>query len=513
MSEEPKDADRERDASPKRDEGGDSSEKKKSKSRSRSRSRSRDRSRRKKSRSRSRERSRRKKSSRDRSRRRRRSSRSRSRSDSRGSRRRKKKSGKWDVVGDPEAAAAAAAAYQLQAQARMQMSMQNQRGCELYVGNLAIGVVTSESLKEFFTRILTALPTWNATMGPPVANVQMQSEGKYAFVKFRDEATAATAIKFDKAQLAGRAINIGRPSSYIPTVPVPQGLDVPTEMLASLQVPSAVTMLGGVAMPATSQALKKQRELYVGNLAIGVVTSQMLQGLFTAGLTGVGNSQTPPVMGVSMDSSGKFAFVEFRDEDTASTALKMFDKMEVCGRPLQVGRPSGYVDPNGPPKASMNPMGAMGAMGMGMMGMNPMAAMAGGMGMMNPARAAMISGMNPMMMQQQMMMGAMGAMGAMDAAGGGPTPTSVLVLENLVAAEELADDQEYEEIVEDIKNECSKSGTVMAVKVPRPGQGADVGKAFVQFGDPMQAQAAFQALNGRVFGGNTVKATYIPAMP
>lgn len=402
------------------------------------------------------------------------------------------------------------------------MSMQNQRGCELYVGNLAIGVVTAESLKEFFTKILTALPEWNGALGPPVANVQMQSEGKYAFVKFRDEISAATSIKFDKAQLAGRAINIGRPSSYIPTMPTPGGLDVPTEMLASLQCPSAIGMasgmVGGVAGAAASQATKKQRELYIGNLAIGVVTAQMLQGLFTAGLSGVGSAGVAPVLGVSMDNGGKFAFVEFRDEDTSSTAIKMFDKMEVCGRPLQVGRPSGYVDPNGPPAAAAmgggmgaNPM--MGGMMGGMPGMMP-AAMGG---MMNPARAAMIAagggmgmGMNPMMMQQQMLMGMGGGVPAPPVT---PMPTTVLVLENLVSEDELKDDTEYGEIVQDIQNECSKSGTVLTVKVPRPGQGPDVGKAFVQFQAKEMAVAAYQALNGRVFGGNTVKATFIASMP
>ncbi len=38
----------------------------------------------------------------------------------------------------------------------------------------------------------------------------------------------------------------------------------------------------------------------------------------------------------------------------------------------------------------------------------------------------------------------------------------------MVVAEELKDDAEYEEIVTDIREECSKYGQVLSLKVPRP---------------------------------------------
>lgn len=41
-------------------------------------------------------------------------------------------------------------------------------------------------------------------------------------------------------------------------------------------------------------------------------------------------------------------------------------------------------------------------------------------------------------------------------------------LSNMVVAEELKDDAEYEEIVTDIREECSKYGPVLSLKVPRP---------------------------------------------
>jgi splicing factor U2AF subunit len=52
--------------------------------------------------------------------------------------------------------------------------------------------------------------------------------------------------------------------------------------------------------------------------------------------------------------------------------------------------------------------------------------------------------------------------------GAGP-PTEVLCLMNMVTEEELTNDEEYEEIVEDIKEECNKYGNVISAEIPRPG--------------------------------------------
>lgn len=56
----------------------------------------------------------------------------------------------------------------------------------------------------------------------------------------------------------------------------------------------------------------------------------------------------------------------------------------------------------------------------------------------------------------------------------GGTPTEVLCLMNMVAPEELLDDEEYEEIVEDVKEECSKYGQVKSIEIPRPVDGLEI---------------------------------------
>lgn len=92
------------------------------------------------------------------------------------------------------------------------------------------------------------------------------------------------------------------------------------------------------------------------------------------------------------------------------------------------------------------------------------------------------------------------------------TPTNVLILYNMVTSEELNDDTEYGEICEDIKGECSKFGTVVDLKIPRPLGGSrlnpGVGKVFVRFEEESTCTKALRSLAGRKFADRTVLTSY-----
>ncbi|KAF2403824.1 hypothetical protein EJ06DRAFT_546942 [Trichodelitschia bisporula] len=87
----------------------------------------------------------------------------------------------------------------------------------------------------------------------------------------------------------------------------------------------------------------------------------------------------------------------------------------------------------------------------------------------------------------------------------------VIQLMNMVTAEELMDNDEYEEICDDVKTECEKFGPVLEVKIPRP-SGArtnpGVGKIYVKFAAPESAQKAMRGLAGRKFADRTVVVSY-----
>ncbi|EEP77015.1 conserved hypothetical protein [Uncinocarpus reesii 1704] len=88
----------------------------------------------------------------------------------------------------------------------------------------------------------------------------------------------------------------------------------------------------------------------------------------------------------------------------------------------------------------------------------------------------------------------------------------VLQLLNMVTAEELMDSDEYEEICDDVREECSKYGQVLDLKIPRPTggsrQAAGVGKIYVKFDSYDSASKAMKALAGRKFQDRTVVTTF-----
>ena len=100
-------------------------------------------------------------------------------------------------------------------------------------------------------------------------------------------------------------------------------------------------------------------------------------------------------------------------------------------------------------------------------------------------------------------------------------PTEVLCLLNMVVEEELVDEEEYEDILEDIREECGKFGEVKSIEIPRPVPGVEVpgetsvclcqlttcpgcGKVFIEFANSSDCQAAQLSLTGRKFSNRVV---------
>jgi splicing factor U2AF subunit len=91
--------------------------------------------------------------------------------------------------------------------------------------------------------------------------------------------------------------------------------------------------------------------------------------------------------------------------------------------------------------------------------------------------------------------------------------SNVICLLQMVTREDLLNDKEYEEIIEDIKDECNSYGKVLSVAIPKPeNEYADPvpgeGKVFVEFAGVEDAQAAKNALQGRKFADRIVVAQF-----
>lgn len=92
------------------------------------------------------------------------------------------------------------------------------------------------------------------------------------------------------------------------------------------------------------------------------------------------------------------------------------------------------------------------------------------------------------------------------------THTHLLPKPSAVTLEELANDEDYNDIMEDMREECAKYGTVLQVHIPRPGPPGEppvpgLGKVLIEFAEASAAIAARNAMHGRRFSGRTVVAT------
>ena len=97
--------------------------------------------------------------------------------------------------------------------------------------------------------------------------------------------------------------------------------------------------------------------------------------------------------------------------------------------------------------------------------------------------------------------------------------TQVVVLQNMVSAEEVADPKEMAEILEDTKLECGNHGNVIKVASPKPGIGGPPGseiaadnirlRVYVKFDSVEAAAACAKVLHGKMFDKRSVAASFI----
>ncbi|WFD00498.1 hypothetical protein MYAM1_003247 [Malassezia yamatoensis] len=113
-------------------------------------------------------------------------------------------------------------------------------------------------------------------------------------------------------------------------------------------------------------------------------------------------------------------------------------------------------------------------------------------------------------------------------------PTRAMTMLNMVTPEELENDQEYQDILEDVREECTRYGTITDLRIPRPfatlqseasrswkartesnpdaplgKERTGVGRVYVQFATEQQCTQALQAIAGRQFDGRMVICAYI----
>eukprot|EP00123_Amoebidium_parasiticum_P013727 comp22118_c0_seq1/m.32329 comp22118_c0_seq1/g.32329 ORF comp22118_c0_seq1/g.32329 comp22118_c0_seq1/m.32329 type:complete len:565 (-) comp22118_c0_seq1:609-2303(-) len=339
-----------------------------------------------------------------------------------------------------------------------------------------------------------------------------------------------------------------RADAGVPDMDMPQALSLP---LAVGDVPSLPIQ----PLLVNQQITRGARRLYIGNIPFGVTDAQMMN-FFNEQMQAANLISQPgyPVLNVQINHEKNFAFVEFRSVDECTNCLA-FDGIMFMGQSVKIRRPKDYIPVPGqvmePPRSILVP-GIVSTM----VPDSDHKLFIGGLptyltedqvkellSAFGPLRAfnlvrdtstnvskgyafveyvdhtltdAAIQGLNGMVIGDKTLLVQRASQkdgtlppGIMM---GSIAPTRVLVLLNMVVEAELLDDEEYEDILEDIKEECGKYGHVESLRIPRPQSDAavpGVGKVFVEFRAVDEAQKAQMALSGRKFANRTVVTSYL----
>ncbi|TKY88008.1 hypothetical protein EX895_003104 [Sporisorium graminicola] len=309
--------------------------------------------------------------------------------------------------------------------------------------------------------------------GEPAVSAQVNVDKGYAFVEFRHPDEATNAMSFDGIVFQAQSLKIRRPKDYTgPDVRPPSNIHVPG--VISTNVPDSPF------------------KIFVGGLPTYLTDDQVIELLQAFGELRAFNLVKDTATGASKG----FAFCEYVDTALTDLACQGLNGMELGDRNLVVQRAS---------VGSEKKAQALAATG----------ANAGALG-----GAAVPSSV-------QQFAGEGGDAGE---------PTSCMVMLNMVTPEELQDDEEYADIVEDIRDECTKYGPVTDVRVPRPakeskgaaahqwkrsqdesnadGEKAEaeregVGRVYVRYGETEHCAQALRAIAGRQFGGRTVICAFL----
>nr|GMC65398.1 splicing factor U2af large subunit A-like isoform X1 [Ipomoea batatas] len=322
----------------------------------------------------------------------------------------------------------------------------------VYVGGLPPSA-NEQSVATFFNHVMSAIGGNTAGPGDAVVNVYINHEKKFAFVEMRSVEEASNAMALDGIILEGTPVKVRRPTDYNPSLAAALGPSQPCPNLNLAAVGLSPGSTGGLEGP---------DRIFVGGLPYYFTEAQIRELLESFGTLRGFNLVKDRETG----NSKGYAFCVYQDVSVTDIACAALNGIKMGDKTLTVRRAS---------QGSLQP---------------------------KPEQESILMHAHQQIALQRFMLQP------------GGLPTKVLCLTNVVSAEELRNDEEYEDIVEDMRTECGKFGTLVNVVIPRPNPNGEpmpgVGKVFLEYADIESSTKAQAGLHGRKFGGNPVVAAFYP---
>ncbi|KAL5244381.1 hypothetical protein ACI65C_011791 [Semiaphis heraclei] len=319
----------------------------------------------------------------------------------------------------------------------------------LYVGNIPFGV-TEDEMMEFFNQQMHLSGLAQAA-GNPVLACQINLDKNFAFLEFRSIDETTQAMAFDGINFKGQSLKIRRPHDYQPTPGMTESNPVTNYNSGmTLDMMKYDSSSFGVGTVPDSP-----HKIFIGGLPAYLNDEQVKELLTSFGQLKAFNLVKDAATGLSKG----YAFCEYADVVMTDQAIAGLNGMQLGEKKLIVQRAS--------------------------------------IGAKNPGL-----GQVPVTIQVP----------GLTVVGSAGPPTEVLCLLNMVTPDELKDEEEYEDILEDIREECNKYGVVRSLEIPRPIEGIDVpgcGKVFIEFNAIPDCQKAQKALAGRKFNNRVVVTSFM----
>lgn len=322
----------------------------------------------------------------------------------------------------------------------------------VYVGGIPPSA-NEQTVATFFSQVMQAIGGNAAGPGNAVVNVYINHDKKFAFVEMRSVEEASNAMALDGIHFEGAPVKVRRPSDYNPSLAAALGPSQPNPNLNLAAVGLTPGSAGGLEGP---------DRIFVGGLPYYFTESQVRELLESFGaLRGF-----DLVKDRETGNSKGYAFCVYQDVSVTDIACAALNGIKMGDKTLTVRRANqGVVQPR-------------------------------------PEQEIVLLQAQQQVALQRLVYQA------------GSLPTKVVCLTQVVSPDELKDDEEYNDILEDMREEAGKYGNLVNIVIPRPGPNGEllpgVGKVYLEYVDTVGSAKAKVGLDGRKFGGNKVVAVFYP---